>query len=266
MINLIIALVCYLASVTGSICGIGGGVIIKPVLDATGVMPVTTISFLSGCTVLSMSGVSLLSSSKCGKKYGDNWEVDRAFAVVISLGSIVGGLAGKEIFQMIVKNSPNPDYIGGVQAVVLVLLTAGTLVYSLFKNMIKTKRVTIKGIAFIAGFLLGVISSFLGIGGGPFNLIVLFYLYSMSEKQAAVYSLYVIFLSQISSILSALLQRDIPEFSVYMLLLMCACGVLGGLTGSKINRFIKNQTLNKLFIGMITIIIFINIFNITKYI
>ena len=34
---LIIILVCFFSSVVGAICGIGGGVIIKPVLDAVGI-------------------------------------------------------------------------------------------------------------------------------------------------------------------------------------------------------------------------------------
>ena len=40
--------VSILSCTAGSICGIGGGVIIKPVLDATGIMGVSSISFLSG--------------------------------------------------------------------------------------------------------------------------------------------------------------------------------------------------------------------------
>lgn len=47
--------VSFLASIAGAICGIGGGVIIKPVLDMFGLASVSTISFLSGCTVLAMS-------------------------------------------------------------------------------------------------------------------------------------------------------------------------------------------------------------------
>jgi uncharacterized membrane protein YfcA len=47
--------VSFFASVIGSICGIGGGVIIKPVLDAVGLYSVSTISFMSGCIVLSMT-------------------------------------------------------------------------------------------------------------------------------------------------------------------------------------------------------------------
>lgn len=47
--------VSFLASTAGAICGIGGGVIIKPTLDLFQMTSVSTISFLSGCTVLSMS-------------------------------------------------------------------------------------------------------------------------------------------------------------------------------------------------------------------
>ena len=43
--------VCFLASIVGAICGIGGGVIIKPLLDALKILDVSQISFLSGCTV-----------------------------------------------------------------------------------------------------------------------------------------------------------------------------------------------------------------------
>ena len=41
----IIFAVCLCASTIGGICGIGGGVIIKPVLDALGLMSVSAISF-----------------------------------------------------------------------------------------------------------------------------------------------------------------------------------------------------------------------------
>ena len=56
---LIFFLVALTASVAGAICGIGGGVIIKPVLDLLHLETVTAISFLSGCTVLSMSCYSV---------------------------------------------------------------------------------------------------------------------------------------------------------------------------------------------------------------
>ena len=44
MFIILFFLICFFASVIGAICGIGGGVIIKPVLDAFQMMDVSTIS------------------------------------------------------------------------------------------------------------------------------------------------------------------------------------------------------------------------------
>ena len=57
--NVFTFLVCFAASVIGGLCGIGGGVLAKPLLDAVGVMLVSTVSFLSGLTVLSMAAISV---------------------------------------------------------------------------------------------------------------------------------------------------------------------------------------------------------------
>ena len=55
MIYLGCCAVAFAACILGTICGMGGGIIIKPVLDATGVMSVAAVNFLSGCTVIAMS-------------------------------------------------------------------------------------------------------------------------------------------------------------------------------------------------------------------
>ena len=59
MINLLALIVCFFASVIGAICGIGGGVIIKPLLDSVGILDGTDSSFLSGCIVLSITTYSV---------------------------------------------------------------------------------------------------------------------------------------------------------------------------------------------------------------
>lgn len=83
---IIVFLVCFLASVAGAICGISGGVIIKPVLDALGIMSVSAISFLSGVTVLSMTTYSVI-KSKCSKE--SSFHGDRGLPLAI--GAAFGG-------------------------------------------------------------------------------------------------------------------------------------------------------------------------------
>ena len=81
MIYLIFLVVCFGASIVGAICGIGGGVIIKPVLDSFGVLDVTAISFLSGCTVLSMTCFHENRFTACNR--GSGWWSDREMAVFL---------------------------------------------------------------------------------------------------------------------------------------------------------------------------------------
>ncbi|MDE7334313.1 MAG: sulfite exporter TauE/SafE family protein [Lachnospiraceae bacterium] len=258
---LIIVAVCFFSSVVGAICGIGGGVIIKPVLDATGVMAVTTVSFLSGCTVLSMSIVSLYKNLKAKH----NFTFDKMFATVLALGGVVGGLAGKEMYQGIISRLEDSSRVGAIQAFVLMVVTAGTLIYTVFKEKIHTRNIESRAVIFGIGIVLGILSSFLGIGGGPINLVVLFYFFSMETKQAAMYSIYVIMFSQISSLLSTVLKGNTPHFELEILILMISCGVLGGFAGSRINKKIDNKTVDKLFMGLMGVIICINIYNIFRY-
>lgn len=257
----IIFLVSFFSSVIGAICGIGGGVIIKPVLDATGILTVTTGSFLSGCTVLSMSFVSMYKNLKAER----NFVFDRFFALVIAAGGVVGGLCGKAMYQWCLGIMSDTSHVGAVQAAVLLVITIGTLLYTVQKEKIRTLHLTNKPVIFLIGVLLGILSSFLSIGGGPINMVILFYFFSMEFKQAAMYSIFIIMFSQISSLLSTILRGNVPEFQWGTLLLMIVCGILGGLYGSKLNKKLDDGTVNRLFIGLMSVIIVINIYNIYRY-
>ena len=90
MTLLFLFLVCLLASTVGGVCGIGGGVVIKPVLDATGIMNVSAASFLSGLTVIAMSMVSVYKNRKTR-------ELDPVRSVPIGLGAAVGGVLGGSV-------------------------------------------------------------------------------------------------------------------------------------------------------------------------
>lgn len=122
-----------------------------------------------------------------------------------------------------------------------------------------------KAVIFLIGVILGILSSFLGIGGGPVNLVVLFYFFSMETKQAAMYSIYIILFSQIASLSGTLVKGNVPPFEPFTLLLMICCGIFGGLAGSRINKEMEDATVDRLFIGLMAVIIAINLFNIFRY-
>ncbi len=257
---MIFFLICFLASAVGAVCGIGGGVIIKPVLDAFGILDVETISFLSGCTVLSMTAYAVLKS-----RAGGNAKGDKKVRFPMAAGAALGGLAGKELFSFVASLSPDRNRVGAVQAFCLLLVTAGTLAYTLFKDRIHTRHVKAPAGCILIGISLGILSSFLGIGGGPVNLVVLFFFFSMSTKEAAESSLYIIFFSQTASLLSSLATGSIPEFPVKLLVLMVCGGILGGVCGRAANKRMEERIVDRLFIGLMVLMILINIYNIYKY-
>ena len=78
-------IISFFSSIVGAISGIGGGVIIKPVLDSISIFGVATISFLSGCTVLSMSTVTLIKNRK------SEIQVNKKTASLLAVGGIAGG-------------------------------------------------------------------------------------------------------------------------------------------------------------------------------
>lgn len=253
-------LISLLASIIGAICGIGGGVIIKPTLDLFGLASVSTISFLSCCTVLSMSCYSvsrnILSGDNC---------VNFRTGTPLAVGAAIGGVLGNQLFKMIGAGFENQNAVGAVQAGCLAMVTVGTLVYTLYKDRIRTRTVEKKTACLIIGVVLGLMSSFLGIGGGPINLVILFYFYSMETKTAAQNSLYIVLFSQFTSLMTTLITKSVPTFSISALMLMVSGGIGGGIVGRKINCKIDNKMVDKLFLCLMSIIILISLYNTWKY-
>ena len=260
MVYAIFILISFLASVIGCICGIGGGVIIKPIMDAFHIYSVSTISFMSGCIVLSMTAYSVIKTQLSHESV-----IEKGSSTWLGIGAALGGLAGKQLFDIIKTASENPDAVGAVQAAALFALTLATIIYTVNKSKIKTHSITSGTVCAVIGLALGMMSSFLGIGGGPINLVVLYFFFSMDTKTAAQNSLYIILISQLVSLLFTIVTGAVPEFPAPLLGVMILCGILGGVVGRKINKKIDNAAVDKLFIGLLTVIMFVCVYNYMQY-
>lgn len=257
---IIILLVCFVASMIGSICGIGGGVIVKPVLDSMGIMSVETLSYLSGVMVLSMSAYSI-GKAVCVNEI----QIKDRVGILLAVGAAVGGLLGKQIFDVIQRMSTTQNKIGAYQAIILFVLTFGTLLYTAKKKKIKTLQVKNKIICIFIGLSLGLLSSFLGIGGGPFNLVVLSFFFSMETKVAIQNSLLIILISQIFALLNTIATNRIPEFSWTLLVGMVVVAVVGAAMGRVFNQKLTNEKLDKLFCSVLVVILIVCAYNFFKY-
>ena len=168
-------LITFLACIIGTICGMGGGIIIKPVLDATGLMSVSTITFLSGCTVIAMAAWSIGKNLLKGES-----ALDVRTTGVLAVSAAAGGLLGKQLYALTAGLFANRNTAGGVQAALLLAATFATLIYTLRKDRLSSRHISSPWANLIIGLLLGLLGAFLGIGGGPIQCCcaVLFFLHA----------------------------------------------------------------------------------------
>lgn len=252
-------MICIAATTLGAISGIGGGVIIKPVMDAVSGMSVSTISFLSGCTVLSMSVVSMLRSR------GGDAKIESRKGTLLAIGGAVGGIVGKWIFDFVKVSFGSDALVGTIQSVLMIILTLGVFIYVLNKSRIRTLNVENPVACTSIGLALGIMSSFLGIGGGPINLAVLYFFFSMDTKTAALNSLYIILFSQIASFCTTVFRGRVPEFDVIVLVVMAVGGILGGFMGRAFSKKMTSAQVDTLFRWVLVLITGISCYNLYRY-
>lgn len=247
------------ASIVGAVAGLGGGVIIKPVLDALGHYNVSTISILSSATVFSMAAVSLVNSRRLGVR------VEGKTSLLLATGSIVGGVFGKNIFNYLLEYMNNQAFISMIQSTILALLMI--IIFLLVTNKEKISPLHIESgfIIFFVGLMLGIISSFLGIGGGPLNVAILYLLFSMDAKQTIINSIFIIFFSQLATLITVGVTTGFQVYDLSMLIYMLIGAILGGMIGTSLSSRLTNQKMISIFNVTILIILGINIYNMVRY-
>lgn len=251
--EIVYTFITLLATTIGAIAGFGGGIVIKPCFDAISQYNAATIQVLSSITVLSMSTVSTLNYIKSGVKI-------KVLTVLLSIGAILGGIIGKYSFEAF-SNTVSSDTAKGITAIILALLMISVLFRKYFpKYNVKSKMITI-----CAGLIMGFISAFLGIGGGPVNTIIICTLFSVSVKDGAVYSIFVIFFSQLANVASIAINPGFAGFDLEMLKFMIPAGVAGGFIGSCLNRKMQSKTVEVMFNIVLLSLIALNIFNIYNF-
>ncbi|MBO5858621.1 MAG: sulfite exporter TauE/SafE family protein [Clostridia bacterium] len=254
MLEAIYSAVILAATSLGAFVGLGGGVIIKPVLDFIGKEPRMQVDFLSAMAVFTMSVVSTGKYLKKKQKY------DIGIILFIAAGSIIGGYLGSAVM----------DFIGGyveqqiircVQAFTLAVLLAAVSVYvgkCSFSFHIKNKASIM-----VVGLVLGFFASFLGIGGGPINVAVLTLFFSMSVKESAVYSVAIIFFSQLSKLITIFATAGFEPYAhqCKTLIFILPAAVIGGIIGSSLNRKTDDKIIRKIFVAVMISLVALNIYN-----
>ncbi len=259
MSEFLLFLIAILSTTLGATTGIGGGVLIKPTVDALGLLSVAAASFLSGATLIGMSTVSIVKNRKtlfCRESIS---------TVFLGIGAAFGGIFGKQIFNLI-KAGLNDSVTLAVQSSVLTVLLSLVLIYSLMRDRIPSFHVKSRLLSVAVGLVLGLLSAFLGVGGGPFNVAILSILFSMEQKRAAANSIVIIFISQVCGLTFNLCSGSVPygQFGWIQLLLMVVGGIAGGFIGSAILKRINVKNARRVFEALLCVIILICTYNLIK--
>ena len=257
MTYLLYFLIAIGATTVGALTGMGGGVIIKPLLDMLGNFDVETIGVLSSITVFAMSIVSV------GRQVMQKTSIDLRVALPLALGSVAGGLLGQELLEVIVGTAPK-NQVTAVQNAVLAVLILCVFVYMCNKSRIKS--LSIHGLipALLVGTFLGMCSSFLGIGGGPINVALIIFLFGYDTKSAAVCSLITIFFAQISKLGSVALSTGFGVFDLSMLIVMVPGAIAGGFLGASLNKKLPEKGVDRAFNIVQLLVLALSVSNIIR--
>ena len=252
---LLYSMVILIATTVGAIAGLGGGVIIKPLLDVIGYHDATTIGFYSSIAVFVMCIVSIIKQIRKGFK------LDVVTVAYISLGSCAGGLLGDFIFTSTTQQYDN-SMVKLIQSFLLLITLIFILLYTLKKDNLPSFQVRNPLLIFLLGLFLGCISVFLGIGGGPLNVSLLILLFAYDMKQATIYSIATIFFSQLSKLGSIVASGGLKSFDLTFLPFICLSAVMGGYIGTWINQRLENKSIEKVYVVLLYVLIGISLYNI----
>lgn len=252
---MVLFFIVLLACTAGAISGIGGGVIIKPLMDLLTDLDVGTISMLSSFTVFSMAVTAAV------KHVLAKSPVDFRLAALLSAGAICGGPLGNGLLGWAV-DLWGSNAVSLAQNVLLFLLLLFVVAYLFNKKTqfaVKSALLTL-----FIGLLLGTLSAFLSIGGGPINVAALALFFGQGPKQAAVNSILLILFSQSTKLLTAFFGGGMAGLDLSPLWYMIPAAVAGGFLGSAGNHKLSERQVTYAFTGVICFILVVTLTNIIR--
>jgi len=246
--------------VLGAIVGLGGGVIIRPILDAIGHHGVDDIGFLTSSAVLVMALVSTM------KKVQDGTKIDFSKAALICVGSLIGGTLGDQLLRVpaAMFGETNLQIIQTISTIFFL----GMAIYFTEKSNLRYE-IRNRLLYLCLGIFLGTIAVFLGIGGGPINVPVFMILFSLSVKQATAYSIVIIFFSHFSRMITMGItggELGYGMFDLGFLPFIIPAAVIGGIIGAIISKKLSDVAVRKTFTVTMFVLIAINVFNLVLFV
>lgn len=239
---LVLVIIGFGSGIIGSLIGVGGGIVMTPVLTYMGFSP----AVIASSSLIAVFATSISSTLTYIRRKYINYRLGLQLALPAIPGSIIGGFLSNFIS------------LEHFKIYFAVLLTSVGL-YILFKNKIinktlgRTPKPLFYFIIVFGTFGAGLISSFFGIGGGIIFVPILVIIYKFKMINASPTAQFTLLISTITGLLTHILLEH-PDYSYGIALALGA--FFGAQLGSRSIHLINENILSKLLsFSLITIAI-----------
>ncbi|RMW39355.1 MAG: sulfite exporter TauE/SafE family protein [Nitrosopumilus sp.] len=217
----------FAGGILGSMIGLGGGIIVVPVLTFLGFSP-TAAASNSLFAALSNAVASTISYSKQKR-------IEYSLGLKLGLLSIPGTVLGA-----VISSNVAPDVFKVLFGLVLIASAAYIFLRRNLENKQKTISKQMMIFAIGASFFAGIISSFFGIGGGIVFVPLMVAGMGMAMKRAAPTSQLILLFASLSGVITHSLLGH-PDFTQAGFLAIGS--FVGGLVGARLSIDIKERYL-----------------------
>ena len=233
----------FAAGLLGSIIGLGGGIIIVPVLTFFGFSP----ALVASNSIFAVFSNAIASSISYAKQRRIEYSIGLKLGLLSIPGTVVGAFISSEITPSIFKI-----------LFALILISASIYIFSKRKieqkNYNLSKQIMILAIG--ASFVAGIISGLFGVGGGIIFVPLMVVAMGLSMKNAAPTSQFILLFASGSALVTHTILGH-PDF--YQALLLATGAFVGGLVGARLSLEIKENSL-KILISIVMIAVAVKLF------
>ena len=226
----------FAAGLLGSIIGLGGGIIIVPVLTFFGFSP----ALAASNSIFAVFSNAIASSISYAKQRRIEYSIGLKLGLLSIPGTVVGALISSEITPSIFK-------------ILFALILIFASVYIFSKRKIEPKMYNISKqimiLAIGASFVAGIMSGLFGVGGGIIFVPLMVIAMGLSMKNAAPTSQFILLFASGSALVTHTLLGH-PDF--YQALLLATGAFVGGLVGARLSLEIKENSL-KILISIVMV-------------
>ncbi|MBT2601177.1 sulfite exporter TauE/SafE family protein [Oceanobacillus sp. ISL-73] len=256
-VEMVVAIICFiiavLAAFIGSLVGLGGGIVLIPLLLLSS-QYITGFEWVSPQSVVAMSLVVMVFTGISSVlSYAKQKQVDFYAGSIFLAGSIPGSMFGAWLNQFV-----NTDgfylYFGMLIIVISIIMSLRNKASKLRRNVDihepGVRSFELKGevyiykLSFISAIsialFVGMLSGLFGIGGGAIMVPVMMLLFGFPAHLAAATSMFmIIFVSFMGSITHIYLGNVVWEYVLFFI----PGAWIGGKLGAKVNHFLSNNVL-----------------------